>query len=248
MAVVFPKPQKEVIFDFVAQNNGISGCHIKFEEIMDTFNKRAYHPYAVGHFNVVSQVWKLVQDPLWIVKHQTSFKDEKNSDLSLNWLREMHRKLMAPVAEIPDIVTDLQPIHASDVGRYRLGPKTVGMDRPLPKPTAIRRLLHHWLTYVGEFHLKMATINSRHTRDTLAQCNDMAYEAHLMLCCIAPFSDGNGRVARFVENCLRLRWGLPWKTITEQGSAKYAKQLIIYEEDEGWQNTLTKLDARYRPY
>lgn len=252
MTPVFPIPQHPMLVAYIVESTRLEREEITPAEVVATFKREALHPSAAGHFSAINHVLKLAQNRDFPARHPTQWETPTKADTNLHWLRELHKKLMTPSATYGEMYLNPNYIQRKDCGPYRLTPRELtGLDRyqniiprPLPKPTDLTKLMQHWLKTIGEFHLKIAPKLNRPSMSDLKQIEDMAWKAHLQLQCIHPWTDGTGRSARLVENALRLRWGLPWKTISEKDKVKYVHQIAEYEDGTEWQTILKTVTGR----
>jgi len=253
MAVIFPPPPEEKLFDFILQSNQIEHCDLTFDDVQLTLQKKAIQPYAAGHLMAIDYIIsKLSSQVAWPVKHPAEYATEGDADRSLYWLREIHNRLMNPIARFPEFLLSAQEAEIIDIkecGLYRNFHRKMingksGQDRYMPKPSGLKRLLHWWLQQLGTFHLKNLKRFACNPSIVEATSYDrMAYKLHLQLACIHPFTDGTGRSARLIENALRLRWGLPWKTIQFKDRMRYIQDIVTYEDSTEWQTILHSLKA-----
>ncbi len=252
MKVIFPMPTEEALMVYIIQTTHMENLPLEFNDIQQTLNKRAVHPLVVGHLNAIKYVIKMASTEAFPCRSRIEFADEWQSFKNTYWLRDIHTKLMEPISKYQHIRVDLNLEYPlNECGQYRLQSKFLldgrnAQRRYMPRPGAIKRLLHHWHKEIAEFHLKyLPKIEQRQL-----QMNDvealaaMARKAHMGLQCIHPFSDGTARTARLVENLLRLRWGLAWKPVYVKDRLDYATEIMAYEDSKEWQQHLTTMDAR----
>lgn len=120
-------------------------------------------------------------------------------------LREIHRLIMAR----------LDP---EEAGRYSTHQRAIaGSPLVLPSPAEIPPLM-------GDFAAWLATAEAG---------PETAFEAHLRVVTIHPFSDGNGRAARLLMNLLLLQAGYPPVVTGPEHRAAYidALQAVQLRED-----------------
>ena len=112
-------------------------------------------------------------------------------------IREIHRLIM----------TRLDP---DEAGRYSTHQRTIaGSALLLPSPAEIPPLMGDFAAWLG----------------TAEAGPETAFEAHLRLVTIQPFSDGNGRAARLLMNLLLLQAGYPPVVIGPEHRAAYIDAL-----------------------
>jgi hypothetical protein len=204
------------------------------------------NPYAQGHFDAFNFVFQtLVGSTDFPCKDSLLLTNEYNSDNALYWLRELHTLIMYPIASQSTslgIGLESTTIKPHECGTYRIYPKTLAFCQA-PNPEQIKPLLHLWITDLTNYHesIKDKIGNllsfSRDEADTLYRKTE---EANLFLSCLQPFQDGNNRVARLVENALRLQWGIPWKNYPKSEHNKFVQTLGTYQLN-GFQDWVRKL-------
>ena len=238
-------PTKETLFDFIIQNNAIEHIDISYSEVNTTFQKKQIHPCASGHFSALNYALDLAKRNAFPFNHALDFSDKNHSDKSLYWLKTIHLKLMEPITKYGEFVQDiLSYIPLSDCGNYRMGHKVLGVSRFMPKPTALKDLMHWWYKDLCNIHQKYNSILNRLKIEDANQLSLEARQKHIQLQCIHPFVDGTGRSARIVENILRLRWGLSWLTPNPANNTKYISEITKYEDSNEWQNILKQNNAK----
>jgi fido (protein-threonine AMPylation protein) len=263
MKPVFPKPSKSELFHFIVETNEIERTTTTYNDVERTFNSKNpkllkkmsqelrgpvfIHPHSAGHFAAFDFIFKqLSGNQNWPAQHKIQFSNKQKSETNTTWVKELHKKVFKPVAEYGIAMADPEAMPMRELGQYRLRPHFVGL-RKMPKATAVPELLHHWYAELGQFHLNVKNKVARPSNDTVLACINKAKEAHFMFACIHPFSDGTGRVARLIENALRLRWGLPWKTYYKKDAVRYVKEIAAYEDSDQWQSVLQEYDASDKP-
>lgn len=257
--VAFPTPPKDMLETFIVESNAIENIDIQYQEIYDTFAKKWVHPIAAGHFMAIDYtIRKLASDHNFPSKHSSQFFDKDISDKNLYWLRDVHLKLFSLVPKMQDRFPKIDQMSIHDCGNYRIKNTYIiqySTDfenesdplRPFPKFNKINDLMHYWYSELGRYHLKYAPKLEKPSSITFKEweeLSDRAYEFHMMLQCIHPWQEGTGRAARLIENALRLRWGLGWKTIKSQNSQSYIKDIRTYENSNKWQDILKQYDAK----
>jgi hypothetical protein len=232
----YPHPDLPTMFDFISENNSLAGVQVSHEEISKTHQKKLAHPAAIGHFSALFYAYELLHKPHFLYRHPLDFADEKHSNKALFWLRDVHQKLMAPIAQQGEFFPAFSElIRFSDCGNYRLNAHSAGMDRKLPQPKHIQALLFHWYKDLCDFDRSLTNCPND---SELHQRAQMAELKNIQLQCIKPFEDGTGRTARIMENVLRLRWGLPWKIHRTSQNILFVKNLMTYEDGPEWQKLL----------
>ena len=240
MPIEYPQPQKVDLDLFIIETNSYADIPLTLAELTQTFTKQANHPGASGHFAAIAYGFKLIQSN-FPYKHPLDYSDEPHADRALYWLRELHAKLTKPIAKYAEFTLNFDSyMRDGDCGQYRLVDATIGLDRHMPPPTAIKPLMAGWYIDLCKFHSAVQPFLER-TGDIDPYIDKLvkyAEKAATQLCCIHPFIDANGRSARLVENLLRLRWGLPWKPIKPGRKQEYVNKIMNYEDSPEWQNIL----------
>lgn len=117
--------------------------------------------------------------------------------ITLAWILEIHRRI-------------LQKIDDVNAGRLRSVPvRVAGSQSVFPNPVKVPELMHglsDWLSQQGVI-------------------TERAIEAHYRLVSIHPFTDGNGRVARLLMNCILMQHGYPPLIISKESRRAYVNAL-----------------------
>lgn len=190
-------------------------------------------PYAEGHFKAINYAEKLAASTDFPAKDISVLTNEFASHTALYWLREMHTLMMYPIAKFgQDNNTGLLYLQPSEVGTYRYKELQLAF-RPAPHPELIPKLLHFWLRDITELDLEIRDkVDNPYglTPEQGGRIFRKVKEASLFLSCLCPFSDGNNRIAKLVENTLRLRWRMPWRIIGGVESDSFIRDLAAYSE------------------
>lgn len=240
MPIDFPQPEKIDLDLFILENNAYADIPMTLTELQQTFQKKANHPGASGHFSALAYGFQLIQKN-FPYKHPLDFSDIEHADRALFWLRDLHSKLTTPIAKYAAFTTNFDTyMGLGDCGQYRLVKATLGLDRHMPDPANIKKLMGQWYIRLCQFHsavqpflLKAGDIDPH-----IDKLVDAAEKFSIQLTCIHPFIDANGRSARIVENLLRLRWGLIWKQIKPTKKVEYTNNIMEYEDSPEWQKLL----------
>ncbi len=189
---------------------------------------------CIGHFKAINFAIKLAGSIDFPAKDPAILTHEYASHNCLYWLRELHSTMMYPIAEFGlKNGTGQLYIQSSQCGTYRYSPKQLAFS-PAPDPDLIPKLLHLWLKDVTEFDAEIKDKVDNPYGLTPAQSNKklaITKECSLFFSCLQPFEDGNNRIAKLVENTLRLRWRMPWRTIHDLEAQTYYRDLSNYQSD-----------------
>jgi Fic family protein len=240
MKPIFPMPDVQKLYLFIHHSNAIEHETTSIADIDQTFKRTAIwpNPLAGGHIEAVGYALDLASKEEFPAKHPIQFSTVAQSTINLYWLRDLQKKIMLPIAEHAKSMYDKNAIRVQDCGPYRLHPRRIGMNRMMPPPHLIEKLLQRWYSDIGQFHLSVVGKVHRPSREILLAVDAMALKAHIQLQCIHPWVDGTGRSARLLENILRLRWGLPWKNPDQNEAQKYVREISTYEDGPEWQSIL----------
>ena len=124
----------------------------------------------------------------------------------------------------PLIEHDIRQIHKlilarsnpAEAGKYSQYQRQIaGSKVVLPEPIEIPALMKDFMTWLGNAAMIPTT----------------AFEAHLKLVAIHPFTDGNGRTARLLMNLILFRIGYPPVVIEPELRADYIDTLELYHTE-----------------
>lgn len=146
---------------------------------------------------------------------------------AVQWVRQLAEQAAPPNETV---VTELHRrivarSHPAIAGAYSTLPRRiVGSAVVFPNPAKLPELMRDFGTWL----------------EGVEGGYDSAFEAHLRLVSIHPFSDGNGRVARLLMNLMLLRAGYPPVSVRLEDRSAY---LDAIEKAQ-----LTREDASYRSF
>jgi hypothetical protein len=222
-------PPKDDLFSFVYMTHTKERIDLKMAEIQSTFlnkstNKgkqslRVMNPYADGHFQALGYAWNQLIDKDHFPGKPTALVTIQKSDTALFWLRELHKQMSQPLANLPVALEYEDPnvVFPSSLGRYRQ--KDVALTSVMaPHPQLIKNLLHGWINDVASVNERLYPKAVQLYALKKNEAEELVKTAHLatiLFSCVQPFQSGNNRIGRILENILRLQWRLPWKHITE---------------------------------
>jgi hypothetical protein len=221
-------PSEQELLTYVVQTHDADRIQVTLREIQHTLAIRrgqvqgATNPHAVGHLEAFNFIFKsLVNSQDFPCKDVRLLKNRYDSDTSLWWLRELHTIMMYPVAsQAVTMGMSLREntIQPGECGVYRVRPRNLAFAKA-PDPEQIQPLLHAWLTDIATFNDEIKDKISNPyglDRTEAEQLYQKSFDANLFLSCLQPFEDGNNRIARLIENALRLKWNMPWKPCSSQ--------------------------------
>ncbi len=79
--------------------------------------------------------------------------------------------------------------------------------------------------------VKEINLNINKSKDFIS-VNKLAFDAHFILVSIHPFSDGNGRTARLLQNYVQQYYNYPLTYIFEEDKSDYYKSLVDARKEE----------------
>jgi hypothetical protein len=227
---------KEVI-EYIILTNRADHIEITNDDVQKAMKKiHPINPYVEGHFKAFNFAQQLADSPDFPAKDMSLLTNQHTSHTCLYWLRELHILMMYPIAQFGknnSTQTGQYFIKNHEVGTYRVTPKMLAFA-PAPPPETIPQLLHLWLRDITELDHEIKDKVDNPYGLTQSQGNrlfDKLDESCLFLSCLQPFEDGNNRIAKLVENVLRLRWRMPWRTIYGVENDTFIRKLTAYQEE-----------------
>ena len=241
--IMFPQPSEDTLILWIVHSSTLANVPLSGDQVLQTLQYQEINPVAAGHLSTIQMALKLAHLNEFPSRHPYDCSSVAQSQKNLYWLRDLHEQLMKPVARFTQMMPGLEmtELTEADCGKYRLWPKSFTRfmsQHPvqLPDPGKLSALMHWWYQDLSAQHLALAPKLDKANVliPDLKAASDLAYLKHIQLCCIMPFSEGNGRLARLLENLLRLRWGLAWKTIRAENGPSYAQDIQRYEDSNDW--------------
>jgi len=217
---IFPDPSNDALTAFAYHSTRIERIPISRQDIDQTISGTKVNPYIEGQMKAANLLLLLAPDEKLIpatLPHSWQQTLEQ-----ITFLKKFHLNLFKRVAEHGIITLDPDIIQLKNVGEYRDERKWV-IHQEMPSPIMIPHLLHDWWSDLIAFNIQYSPkIDAPILLEDsdIKALVDKAYETNLKLCCIKPFVDGSNRVARCIENLLRLNWGLPLKIIRHEDEYK----------------------------
>lgn len=230
----YPNPSMDTLKIFVVHTNLLERLPMNLKIVEKTMKEGKEHgdPLAAGQFSAINQVLAVAKKED-LIPSPSLLKTEVESSEHLQWIRDLHSSVFTPIVTSAEKKLDPNCIPRHAIGRYRTSRRVIG-PRTMPSPFAINRLLHHLLKDLATFHQSMASKIQNPfslSKDDIHQLAQRAHDVNLRLCCIKPFEDGSNRIARLVENALRLNWGLPWKTILIDEKDDYLARIFEMQKN-----------------
>ena len=236
-------PSEQDLIYFIVQTHEAEHQPVDIGEVQHTLAIRrgqangATNPFAMGHFDAFNYLFKsMVATQDFPCKDSSLLVNQYESHTALYWLRELHTAAMYPIAsQLLQMGMGLEAntIKTYECGVYRVRPKQLAFSIA-PEPEQIQPLLHLWLRDIANFHDQIKDKISNPYGLSRAEAEQLiakSEEACLFLSCLQPFEDGNNRIARLVENALRVKWYLPWKSCMKQEQIKTMDKLTAYQMD-----------------
>jgi hypothetical protein len=227
--------QREVIY-FILQSHQLDHVPLTGEEITRTLKKEILNPYAEGHFKAVNYLLtQLVHSPDFPAKHPSNITNTFRTDEALFWLKELHSLCMQPVALFGEKTSNPLILKRYEVGTWRTKPKALAFNYA-PAPEQILPILQHWLVELATFHLDIKDRLHNPYGLTAAEGNKLhaiLRELPMFISCLQPFEDASNRIARLLENTLRLHWNLPWQQpAVGRDHEMFVRELAKYQDQE----------------
>ena len=231
-------PKEDELMQFIVQTHTIDHIPVTAKDVATTLKIRrggqlmegespVKNPYVTGHFDAFNFIFHtLIGSVDFPCKSLVALTNHYHSDTALWWLRELHTKVIYPVAQHFGLQGDVSAPKTYECGVYRCQPRMLAFTNA-PEPEQIQQLLHLWLLDIATFHEQIkGKIHNPYglSRSEAEQLYFKPLESQMFISCLQPFEHGNNQISRLVENALRLQWGLPWKMPQNQ-----MKQLGEYQ-------------------
>lgn len=226
----FPNPHINTLKSYVVHTNLLerlpSNMSIVEKAIKE--GKENGDPYATGQFSAINYILRNLLSNDDLLPNSKLLVSEQSSFEKTEWIRTLHSLQMTPIRLHLEKMLDPTAPLPHHIGSYRFFKKVLG-TRMMPNPTSIKKHMHELLLSICSFNesidqkIKNPFMLSKMDLQTIS---DICYETNLKICCIKPFEDGSNRIARLVENALRLYWGLPWKIIQIEDKDKYLSDIF----------------------
>lgn len=213
---MFKKPSNEEIFLFIHFSHEAERIECPYHEIVATYHGKNVplpHPWAQGHLNAIHYLFNIIDKIDFPVKSNAPITNHFQSDSQLFWLKQLNYIIHDPVLKFPGNEDNHNLPKRFQLANWRTEPAQNTFSLA-PDPALIPKILHNWITKVATMHSKVKDkVHNPHglTRELAYEMDNLTYHTNLMLCTTQPFSHGNNRLARLVDNALRLQWRLPWR-------------------------------------
>lgn len=234
------KPESKELFSYIIATHKADHIDVQMPHIQKALKKEAglegvERACVEGHFAAINYIMTLIPSVDFPAKDPSLLTNEFTLHNALYWLRELHVKMMYPIAEFGKFNgTGQLHIQSNQVGTYRYNPKMLAFA-PAPDPTSIPKILGAWLKEITTLDAEIKDKVDNPYGLTPQQGNQMirtVKESSLFLSCLQPFEDGNNRIAKLVENALRMRWLMPWRIIYGIEQESYNRELTGYQSDK----------------
>lgn len=214
----FPEISEDEKINFILHSNEFERINMKFEQIQSFLLIPQKAPPAVqGQMRSLNWIFDLAQNPDLIPK--PNLITPANFDNLFPWLTKLHKNLLYDFSRKgEELLNQIDYPSPEELGTYRQDDKKLG-NRLMPKPSDIKTLLaQSFKTYSSvydKYRDDLSNPRALEHSDWLT-IEKAAHKACLDICCIKPFNDGSNRIARIIENLLRLNTGLKFKIFTDK--------------------------------
>jgi hypothetical protein len=235
-------PTKPEVVRFVHYAHSVEKLKVERQDIDDIYAGKGKNPFVIGMFDALNYgLRSLLCSPDFPCKDPSTLYNLYRSYDALHWLRELHTKMLLPVAsasEKDESWPSEYRITRAAVGTYRTTEEALAFCMA-PPARLIPALLHNWLVSLSQFHEKVKdNVDNPYgiSQDDAHRMSIIASDACLFFACTHPFPWANNRVGRLVENLLRLTWRLPWQEVPGYGNnadreyVEWVHKLTRYQE------------------
>ena len=205
-------PTEKDLFNIVASTHAADRIPLLMKDIEDTWSQKTKNPYAHGTFKALMYGLHNLQNSLdFPVKDINLITDIQKSEQSLAWLKELHKRMVEPIATSPSMESDNNAPNRFEIGYYRFKSAQV-ITQEAPPASLIPAIMHNWIKDIGKYHLSIKDkIDNPYafTGDEAKELSLRAQNIPLFFSVVQPFSYGNQRLGRLVETIFRWKWNLP---------------------------------------
>lgn len=199
-------------------SNDFERISMKFEQVQSYLLIPQKSPPAVqGQMRCVNLILSLATNPDLIPK------PSQISTTSFNklfpWFVNLHKNLLYDFAKKGEELYNVSDYPSiQELSQLRQYEKVLG-NRTMPHPDSIKQLLvqafKDYATIYHEYHTNLSNPRMLETSDW-QKLEKAAHTLALDIACIKPFNDGSNRIARLVENLVRLNTGLKFKIFDDK--------------------------------
>ena len=213
----FPEVSEKDKTEFILFTNKFERITLTEESIVsDLIQPQKASPAVAGQYRGINLILEMAPNPNLLPCHTNI--NNYNFDKYFKWLKTLHKNVLYDFYLRGDQLDNfIDYPHVKDLGTYRYEDKILG-NRKMPNPENIKALLAQafidYLTVYHKYHDLLSNPRMLETNDW-KKLTDAAYQLNLNICCIKPFKDGSNRVARLVENLVRLNVGLRFRTFDD---------------------------------
>lgn len=214
----FPEISEDEKINFIVYSNEFERIFMKFEQVQSFLLIPQKAPPAVqGQMRLLNLAFELAQNPELIPKASKINSSSFNN--LFPWFTKLHKNLMYDFSRKgEELLNEVDYPKTEELGTFRQENKKLG-SRLMPVPSSIKDLLsqsfkEYSLVY-DKYREDLYSPRAIEHSDWLL-IEKAAHKTALSICCIKPFQDGSNRVARVVENLLRLNTGLKFRIFTDK--------------------------------
>lgn len=237
------QPDINVIYSYIVQTHRADRINVTMDHITHALNKKVETGkevldgiekyYCIGHFKVINYALKLAGNIDFPAK--SKIYNEYQSEKALEWINELHSIMMYPVADyaFKSGLKDMY-IQKYQCGTFRNTSQALAFSMA-PEPYEINKILKKWIIDIHNLDMEVKDKIENPYGISMEQYKKMKNkikEIPMFFSCLSPFYDGNNRIGKLIENIFRLRWGMPWRTISEIELESYNKELSLYQNKE----------------
>lgn len=214
----FPDVSEDEKINYIMHSNDFERISMKFEQVQSYLLIPQKSPPAVqGQMRCVNLILSLATNPDLIPK------PSQISTTSFNklfpWFVNLHKNLLYDFAKKGEELYNVSDYPSiQELSQLRQYEKVLG-NRTMPHPDSIKQLLvqafKDYATIYHEYHTNLSNPRMLETSDW-QKLEKAAHTLALDIACIKPFNDGSNRIARLVENLVRLNTGLKFKIFDDK--------------------------------
>jgi fido (protein-threonine AMPylation protein) len=227
----YPEISEEEKVNFILHSNSFERINLKIEQIQANLliPSRA-DPAVAGQMRCLHLIFDLAKNPNLIPKPELI--NTSNFDKHFPWLKQLHKNLLHDFSRKgTELLNQIDYPTPEELGNYRTEHKSLG-HRIMPPPEQIKILLTKIFTnyahiyYQYKEQIETPILMEKTDWETLEQ---IIQHTSLSIACIKPFKEGSNRIARLIENLLRLNIGL--KFIVHTNKDTYLQKLLSLQDN-----------------